>query len=184
MLTARSHQLAAILSVVRAGVRSAHLRSSYADDAVQQTLVALLPQLERLMAMTERERGAYIFVAASRTAMSIRKRVGYHEAVGTDAEVNEWAKWNAAAAVQAPSPEHQALAAESIRRANNALNAMEKRDQQIVSAVVDDGLSEREVAQQLGISRGNVVYRLRRARQVLGRAWSGTTSWARKIGSR
>lgn len=180
MLTTRSNQLAALLSVVRAGVRSAHLRSSYADDAVQQTLVSLLPQLERLGAMTERERSAYVFVAASRNAMAIRKRVGFEEAVGSNAEVADWAKWHAEAATHPPSPEHQVLAAESAVRARSALGALEPRDQKIVTAVADDGLSEREVAQQLGVSRGSVAYRLRRAREALGRAWSGTTSWARK----
>jgi RNA polymerase sigma factor (sigma-70 family) len=182
MLTTRSLQLAGLLSIVRAGVRSAHLRSAYADDAVQQTLVALLPQLERLGAMTERERAAYVFVAASRKAMAVRKRVGFEEAVGTNAEVADWAKWNTSAIIQSPSPEHQVMAAESVQRAQTALGALETRDQEIVSAVADDGLSEREVAQQLGMSRGSVAYRLRRAREALGRAWSGTTSWARKQG--
>ncbi len=179
MLTTRSNQLASLLPTIRAGVRSARLRSAWADDAVQQTLVALIPQLERLEAMTDRERAAYVFVAAARAAMAIRKRVGFQAAVGTDLEVAEWAK----EVPPTPSPEHNVMIAAGALRVRGAFDALAAQDQKIVSSVVQDGLSEREVASQLGISRGNVAYRLRRARQALGRAWSGTTSWARKHGS-
>lgn len=54
-LTVRSKLLLELNPVIRAGVRAAHLRPHDADDAVQQTLLALVPHIERLTAMPEKE---------------------------------------------------------------------------------------------------------------------------------
>ncbi len=178
-LTVRSRQMTELLPAVHAGVRAGHLRSHYADDAVQQALMALLPHLERLSAMTERERNAYVFVTASRTAMGIRKRLGADHTLGSDTEVAEWAERHGVPFQRQVSPEEALHAAERVARADRALGAMATGERDVVRAVAD-GRSEREAAEHLGISRGGVAYRLRRAREALGAAWNGTTSWARR----
>jgi RNA polymerase sigma factor (sigma-70 family) len=182
-LTLRSKLMTELDPVIRAGVRAAHLRAHYADDAVQQTLLALVPQIARLSEMPENERRAYVFVTASRTAMAFRKRLGSDEARGSDAEVAAWARRNGVPVPSdrdAPSPEQDAVAAQRGARAQRALRSMPTGDRNVIEAVAHDGLSERDAAEQLGISRGGVAYRLRRARELLGRAWNGTTSWARR----
>lgn len=178
-LTVRSKLMTALLPAVRAGVRAAHLRSNYADDAVQQTFLALVPHIERLSAMPESERRAYVFVAASRVGMGFRKRLGPEETLGSDAEVTAWATLNDVPFPSPPSPHQAFAAAERAQRAQAALDGMATRDRVLVHAVAQDGLSERQAADKLGVSRGGVAYRLRRARDVLGAAWAGTTSWAR-----
>jgi RNA polymerase sigma factor (sigma-70 family) len=181
-LTVRSKLMTELLPAVRAGVRAAHLHAHYADDAVQQTCLALVPHLERLAAMLESERKAYVFVAASRNAMGLRKRLGAEEALGSDAEVAAWAELNHVPFYESspPSPEQAFAAAERAGRAQAALDAMVTRDRELVHAVASDGLSERQAAEKLGVSRGGIAYRLRRARDLLGAAWTGTTSWARQ----
>jgi len=52
-LTARSQILNQLLPTLRAGIRAARLQPAQADDALQQSLVALIPHLERLAAMPE-----------------------------------------------------------------------------------------------------------------------------------
>jgi hypothetical protein len=89
-LTSHSQQLIQLLPALRAGVRSAHLRTTYANDALEESVSAIAPHLERLFSLTERERSAYAFVVGSRTAMALRKRVGLEVASGTDAEVDAW----------------------------------------------------------------------------------------------
>ena len=179
-LTVRSKLMTELLPAVRAGVRAAHLRSQYADDAVQQTFLALVPHVERLAAMPENERKSYVFVAASRVAIGFRKRLGPEQALGSDAEVTAWAESNHVPFHEPPSPHQAFAAAERAARAQTALNGMETRDRELVHAVAQDGLSERQAAEKLGVSRGGIAYRLRRARDLLGVAWSGTTSWARQ----
>jgi RNA polymerase sigma factor (sigma-70 family) len=174
MTTLRSHQISHLLSSVRAGVRAARLRAPYADDAVQDTLVALLPHLEKLSALPIDETRAYAYVAASRTAMAIRKQVGAADARGTD---DELANWERIAARASESPEYVMQKVEGALRAAHVADAFTTRDQRIVKAVADRGLSERDAARELGMSRGNLAHRLRLAREALGRAWDGTTSW-------
>ena len=179
-LTVRSKLVTEFLPVVRAGVRAAHLRSHYADDAVQQALLALVPHMDRLASLPESGRRAYVFVTASRTAIHFRKRLGSQEALGSDAEVHEWAARNGVPFNHEPSPDQAVDVAKRAARLESAFGAMTTRDRRVVRAIAHDGLSERDAAEQLGISRGGVAHRLRRAREILGRAWSGTTSWARQ----
>ena len=175
-LTARSHIIQKVLPAVQAGVRSARLRPAYADEALQQSLVALVPHVQRLSAMPDNERLAYAFVVGSRTAMAVRKRVGLELArAGDDVEA-----WGRAVPDQGPDPETHVRLAESAQRAARVRAELPTQDQRIVHAVVGEGLSEREAAAALGMSRGNVAYRLRRAREALAKAWAGTTTWARK----
>ncbi|WXA89684.1 sigma-70 region 4 domain-containing protein [Pendulispora rubella] len=54
---------------------------------------------------------------------------------------------------------------------------MSTTDRKVVLALNDDGLSERDAARELSMTRGQVDYRIRRARELLARAWLGTTSW-------
>lgn len=176
-LTVRSRQLTQLLPALRAGVRSAHLRSAYADDALQKGMLAIAPHLERLMTLTERERNAYAFVVGSRTAMALRKRLGVEVASGTNAEVDAWHR-QVATPVDS-TPEKQLQLSQSLERAARVVDELQTRDQELLRAVAGDGLSERDAADAAGVSRGSVAYRLRRARAALGRAWHGTTSWMR-----
>ncbi|WP_394825926.1 sigma-70 family RNA polymerase sigma factor [Pendulispora albinea] len=175
-LTARSQLLNQLLPALRAGVRAARLQRAHADDALQQSLVALIPHLERLSTMPERESAAYAYVVGSRTAMALRKRLGIEGARGTDEEV---AAWDREIARRSVTPEHVMQAGEGIEQAKRVFSEFATQDQRLMEAVGDQGLSEREAARELGISRGNVAYRLRRARAALARAWFGTTSWVR-----
>ena len=176
-LTARSERITQLLPAVRSAIRTARLRPEYADDAFQQTLVALVPHLDRLAAMPDAERNAYAFVVASRTALALRKRVGLERARGSDEEVEAWSRRLVSAD---PSPEQALRVAEAAQRAVAAVAAMPLEDRHVVGAVVEAGLSERDAAAELGVSRGSVAFRLRRARQLLARAWLGTTSAQRK----
>ncbi|WP_394825905.1 sigma-70 family RNA polymerase sigma factor [Pendulispora albinea] len=173
-LTARSHIVHQLLPSLRAGVRAARLQATHADDALQQSLVALIPHLERLSAMPERESTAYAYVVASRTAMALRKRIGLQNARGTDEEVQAWDR---AIARRSVTPEQVMQAAEGAEKAKQVFGEFTTQDRRIMEAVGEGDFSEREAAQAFGISRGNVAYRLRRAREALARAWFGTTSW-------
>jgi DNA-directed RNA polymerase specialized sigma24 family protein len=177
-ITIRSRQLAQLLPALRAGVRSAHLRSRYADDALQQSLVALFPHLGRLFHLTDHERSAYAFVVGARTAMALRRRLGRDVASGTDAEVEAWHRPSVRDAELTPEGRVQLL--QRLERMADAAGALATRDRALLRAVADDGLSERDAAAAAGVSRGSVAYRLRRARDALGRAWHGTTSWLRR----
>jgi DNA-directed RNA polymerase specialized sigma24 family protein len=178
-LTNRSRQLEQLLPALRAGVRAAHLRSRYADDALQQSLMAIVPHLGRLFRLSDRERCAYAFVLGSRTAMALRRRVGLDEASGSDDEVDGW--YRPAIRAAEPTPEGRLQWAESLERMAVVVDALAPRDQELLRAVANEGLSERDAAAAAGVSRGSVAYRLRRARQALGRAWHGTTSWLRRV---
>jgi RNA polymerase sigma factor (sigma-70 family) len=109
--------------------------------------------------------------------MALRKRVGLEIACGTKAEVNEWHREPSGPAD--PTPERQLELSQSLERAARVAESLETRDQELLRVVAGDGLSERDAAQVVGVSRGSVAYRLRRARAALGRAWYGTTSWMR-----
>ncbi|WP_394845121.1 sigma-70 family RNA polymerase sigma factor [Pendulispora brunnea] len=175
MPTLRSQLLSELLPVVRAGIRPSRLRACYAEEALQQTLIALIPHVARLEAMGKRERDAYVFMAASRKAMAVRKRVGLERARGSEDEVSTWEREVAGRSV---TPEDMLRAAEGAEHAARAFEELPSQDKRVVAAVNEDGLSERDAAGELGMSRGSVAYRLRRARDMLSRAWLGTTSWA------
>jgi len=173
-LTARSQFLTQLFPALRAGIRRAHLQACHADDALQQSLDALLPHVEQLAAMSEQRRSAYVFLVASRTAMALRKRIGLERASGTDEEVDAWDREVSQRGV---TPEQLLRAEEGATRAARVFGGLGTIDQELVLAINDDGLSEREAARKLGMSRGSVAYRLRLARDALARAWLGTTSW-------
>jgi RNA polymerase sigma factor (sigma-70 family) len=177
MATARSSQLTHLLPAVRAGVRAARLRPPYADDALQDALLALVPHLDRLATMPDKEARAYVFVAASRAGMAIRKRVGLQETLGSETELVAWE--NQFYASSAPSPEQLMQRAQSAERANAVIEELVTRDKQIIHAIADNDMSGRDAARELDLSRGKVGYRLRLAREAIGRAWMGTTSWAK-----
>ncbi|WP_394825904.1 RNA polymerase sigma factor [Pendulispora albinea] len=173
-LTARSRFFNELLPFIRAGVRRARLQPCYADDAIQQTLGALAPHVEELMAMEESKRMGYVFLTAARKAMALRRRVGLEQARASDTEVEEW---DCEVSFQGQTPERLLSAAQGAKRAERVLDTLGAHDRDLVLAVGDDGLSEREAARKLGMSRGSVAYRLRLARDALARAWLGTTSW-------
>lgn len=173
-LTGRSRTLAALLPPARAGVRAGHLRSAHADDALQQTLIALIPHLGRLSAMTESQRSAYVFVTASRKAMAFRKRLGLHAALGSDEEVATWFARESPPTQK--SPETEMRVAQAVRRAEAAFDQLGWKDRERLHVMADIGASERKEADQLGLSRGSIAHRLRRARSVLAHAWSSSTS--------
>jgi len=173
-ITARSRFLSELLPYVRAGVRRARLQACHADDALQQTLGALALRVEELMEMDESRRAGYVFLTALRKAMALRKEIGLEYARATDAEVEEW---DAVVTLRGLTPEQLLRAAQGAKRAERVFATLGEHERDLVMAAGDDGLSERELARKLGVSRGSVAYRLRLARDALARAWLGTTSW-------
>ncbi len=63
----------------------------------------------------------------------------------------------------APGPERTAVATEDLLRVQVALAALPERTRHIFLLFRSDGLTYREIAEQLGISRKGVEYHLRRA---------------------
>ncbi|WP_394827133.1 sigma-70 family RNA polymerase sigma factor [Pendulispora albinea] len=177
LLTARSQLIIELLPVLCAGIRPVRLRPCYADDALQQSLVALVPHMERLAQMPKRERSAYAFVVASRMAMAERRRLGIELARGSEDEVRAWER---EVARRSATPEEVLRVAEGAEEVARAFGALSTRDRSVVLAINDDGLSEREAALKLGMTHGEVAYRLRRARGGLARVWLETSSWVRR----
>jgi hypothetical protein len=154
-----SHQLAPLLPALRAGVRTAHLRRTYADDALQRSLVALAPHLERLVGLTERERSAYAFMLGARTAMGLRKRVGFEVASGTDAEVDAWHRRT----IDAKREQQLSL---GLKRSASIADNLETCDRELLRALRTGGSIESDA-----ISHRSLAHGLRHAREALGRAW-------------
>ncbi|WP_394825889.1 sigma-70 family RNA polymerase sigma factor [Pendulispora albinea] len=173
LLTSRSRLIMGLLPALRAGIRRWHLRTRDAEEALQQSLLALVPHMDLLAGMPERKRAAYAFSTASHTAMALRKQAGLERARSSGDEVYAWEREVARRCI---TPEEVVRAAEGAAQASRAFEALAPQDKNILTAINDEGLSERDAARELGMSRGNVSYRLRRARDVLARAWFGTTS--------
>lgn len=175
-LSLHSHQLAQLLPPLRSGVRSAHLRSTYADEALQQSISAITPDLERLMGLTERERSAYAFVVGARTAMSLRKRIGREVASGTDAEVNAWQRRTLGSTE--PTLESWLKLRDSLESAPAFANNLSSRDAELHRQRAGEGPSEGDAGKSR-LCRVSVAARLRSVCEALGRAWHGITSWLR-----
>ncbi|HWL86055.1 MAG TPA: sigma factor-like helix-turn-helix DNA-binding protein [Polyangiaceae bacterium] len=173
-LTARSQLVTQLLPVIRAGISPVCLRAAYADEALQETLIALVPQIDLLAGLPEHRRRAYAFTVASRTAMAVRRRVGLENARASSAEVYAW---ECSVIRRSVTPEEILRATQGADAAEGILREMSTRDRNVVLAINEDGLPEREVARKLGMTHGEVAYRLRRARAALARAWVETTSW-------
>jgi len=107
--------------------------------------------------------------------VAVRKQIGLERARGAGGEVREW---ECEVARRSVTPEEILRAVECAEQAERAFHALDTQDRRVVAAIRDDELSERDAARELGMSRGNVAYRLRRARDILQRGWLGTTSWA------
>jgi len=171
--TFRSQLLAHLLPVLAAAIRATRMRPVNAEEAMQESLIALIPHLDRLATMPERDRSKYVWRVGIRTAMAVRQRIGLEQARGTGAEV---VAWELEVVRRSTSPEEILRAYEGAEKAAQAFHELDTLDRQVVSAVRDEGLSEREAARKLGVSLGSVGYHLRYATRVLARALLETTS--------
>ena len=172
-LTDRSETLTSLRPVIRRTLVVAGVPSGAVDDAEQCTLLALAPHAAKLRAMEPPLRVTYAYKAALRIGIRAR-RLPSGQPVG-----DEWI-------VDVPDPALRADDAlvrdQQARRVAAAVARLDARERAVIDRMFD-GLSEREVAAQLGLSRGAVAHRLRSVRDALGRAWAGTTSWARRRGA-
>ncbi len=173
-ISVRSALIEKLSPTVRHGLSKAHLQPQAAEDAYQQTILKILPHLERLAAMPEDERKAYAYVTAMREGLVARKS-GRREVPLSPVE-NGTDRAEARIAIRQPSPETLVGCARSAQRAKIAMNGLMTQDRQVLNAA-SDGASGDEIAAQLGVSRRTVVDRLQLARKAVRRAWDGRTSW-------
>lgn len=169
--TVRSQLLQELLPAIRGGIRASRLPPPYSEDVEQDVLISLAGRVEHLSEMPERGRIAYAFVAASRSAIAARKALCQEDRrFATD----EILSWDAGAAARSITPEHIVATEQRAARAEKVLADLDTRDRDVVDAMAEPGLSERDAAQKLGVSRGSLVFRLRRARELLGKALRST----------
>ena len=80
------------------------------------------------------------------------------------------------AAVRSVTPEQIVSAQERAARADRVVAGLDTKDRAVVDLMAEPGLSERAAARELGVSRGSLAFRLRRARELLGKVVRGTLS--------
>jgi len=124
-LTSRSRMLMDLMPAIQAGVGLCRMRPQYAEDAFQQTLIAVAPHLDRLATMPGEKRRAYVYRVATRAAMALRKQIGLEQARGTDEEVHAWASH---VLQRTGTPEEIMRAAEGAERVNDAFATLESGD--------------------------------------------------------
>ncbi len=169
----RSTFIEELSPAIRRGIQRVRLQPHEAEDAFQQTAIKLLPHLERLATLPEKERLAYAYIAAMRESMAVRNSGRKRLATSLD---DAAAKNDGRLADRRPSPETWLRLATDAKRAEAAMMRLTTHDKQMLEDV-EQGASGDEIAQKLGVPRRNVVYRLRVARDALRRAWDGRTSW-------
>jgi RNA polymerase sigma factor (sigma-70 family) len=166
-LTERSTVLGELRPIIRRTLTTAGVPARAIDDAEQRTLTALTPHVGKLREMEFRMRGAYAYQAAMRVGIRMRRRLAGEP---VDEVVLETAM------DQRASADDAIVLGERVRRVTGALAELDPREREVIDRMFD-GKTEREAAEELGLSRGAVAYRLRQARLALARAWHGTTSW-------
>lgn len=133
-------------------VRRMGLPPHRADDVAQTTFLVSIERLPRIMVGSER---AFLYATAIRVAHGVRRRA-QREVFGTNLDLDS---------SPYPSPEdfaHQKRARELF---DALLDSVDRESRAVFVRFEVDGLTIREIARDLGISREAATCRLRRARK-------------------
>lgn len=141
--------------VYRWALRYAGGRSAWAEDVTAEVFVKLwshLPELER-----ERDLAAWLYRVTANVAVSqLRKERGFAANVARffGRELDEEAGEEAAATVPGPDDAHEVR--ESAGAALAALEALPDKERIVLSMLLLDDVSQREISKTLGLSEGYV----------------------------
>jgi RNA polymerase sigma-70 factor, ECF subfamily len=143
------------LDLVWRVLRRAGLTPADAEDAAQDVFWILA---QRASDVPERAQRAFLVSTAIRVAAD-RRRSKWHRAVETGLETDERASTG-------PGADEQLDLRRAAQLLDRALAALDEQDRAIYIMAELEQLSRTEVADALGISKGMVASRLRRAREA------------------